>query len=73
MPNGTAPQLVIDSNLPTQLVQISVSFDAGQGHKTIPKGLTFNLLSFSIPFSVRRVNFASPVANAPSELMLAVI
>jgi hypothetical protein len=73
MPNGTVLWLIIDNNLPTQLDQISVSFDAGQSYKTIPKGSTFNLSPFSIPFSVRRLYFQSPTANAPFELMLAVI
>ena len=73
MPNGTVLWLIIDNNLPTQLDQISVSFDAGQSYKTIPKGSTFNLSPFSIPFSVRRLFFQSPTANAPFELMLAVI
>jgi hypothetical protein len=73
MPNGTVLWLIIDNNLPTQLDQISVSFDAGQSYKTISKGSTFNLSPFSIPFSVRRLYFQSPTANAPFELMLAVI
>jgi hypothetical protein len=73
MPNGTVLWLIIDNNLPTQLDQISVSFDAGQSYKTIPKGSTFNLSPFSIPFSVRRLYFQSPTASAPFELMLAVI
>lgn len=73
MPNGTVLWLIIDNNLPTQLDQISVSFDAGQSYKTIPKGSTFNLSPFSIPFSVRRLYFQSPTANARFELMLAVI
>src|SRR5579875_1435391 len=38
MPNGTVLWLIIDNDLPTQLDQISVSFDAGQSYKTIPKG-----------------------------------
>lgn len=73
MPNGTVLWLIIDNNLPTQLDQISVSFDAGQSYKTIAKGSTMNLSPFSIPFSVRRLYFQSPTVNAPFELMLAVI
>jgi hypothetical protein len=73
MPNGTVLWLIIDNNLPSQIDQISVSFDSGQSYKTIPKGSTFNLSPFSIPFSVRRLYFQSPTANAPFELMLAVI
>ena len=73
MPNGTVLWMIIDKNLQTQSDQISVLFDAGQSYKTIPKGSTMNLSPFSIPLPVRRLCFQSPTANAPFELMLAVI
>lgn len=46
MPNGTVLWMIIDNNLPTQLDQISVSFDGGRATRQFRRGRSWIYLHF---------------------------